>query len=70
MKHEFITFYGNKNKPVRFKKIKDNEWFIPTMDDHRIACCDCGLIHSVDFKIKDGRVHMRARRTKRKLHVK
>lgn len=27
------------------------EWIYPRMDDYRLACCDCGLVHEMQLKI-------------------
>lgn len=57
------------------KKVKSNEWQMPVMDNYRMGCCDCGLVHNIDFKvidendhekeIKGVRVIIRARRNNR-----
>ena len=41
---------------ARFKKIKAQEdgwsdWELPRMEKYRLGCCDCGLVHDMDFKI-------------------
>lgn len=50
----------------RYPKVKDGEWVKPVMKDYRMQCCDCGLVHEMEFKvIKWGRGHkvkFRARR--------
>ena len=33
--------------------IKDGEWVWPRMSNYKIECCDCGLIHKMDFIIVD-----------------
>lgn len=48
------------------KQIKDNEWFAPTMRKHLMACCDCGLVHWMDFKIKNNQLLIRAKRARNK----
>lgn len=40
-------------KPVKYKIIKDGEWFKPTLINHKMACCDCGLVHNMTFRIVD-----------------
>ncbi len=31
-------------------------WITPVMDGYKMACCDCGLVHDVDFRaVKAGR---------------
>lgn len=53
---------------MRFKKIKNNQWEQPVMKNYLMKCCDCGLIHEMDFRIAygktkdDDRVQLRARR--------
>ena len=32
-------------------KIGDDEEVLPEMKDYRMACCDCGLVHLMDFKV-------------------
>lgn len=54
----------------KFTQIRDNEWFQPTMKNHKMACCDCGLIHDVSFRIVGNSVQMKAKRLKRKLKSK
>ena len=27
-----------------------SEWILPTMSNHRIACCDCHLVHTYEFR--------------------
>jgi hypothetical protein len=35
------------------------------MRNFREQCCDCGLIHRLDFRIVDGRIEFRTRRDDR-----
>lgn len=42
----------------RFKKVKRGEWVRPVMKGYRMKCCDCGLVHIINFKvIRWGRGH-------------
>jgi len=54
---------------MRYAQVYDGEWIKPTMKKHRMACCDCGLVHVIDFKIiKSGRgfaIMLRALRNNR-----
>lgn len=27
------------------------DWSMPVMDGYRMACCDCGLVHTMQFKV-------------------
>jgi len=36
---------------TRFHQVfEDGEWITPTRR-HKIACCDCGLVHNMEFRI-------------------
>ena len=35
------------------KQIYDGEWVWPRMHSYKIVCCDCGLIHEMDFVVVD-----------------
>lgn len=37
------------------KKIKDGDWVRPEMSGFKLKCCDCGLVHNVDFAIVDNK---------------
>lgn len=38
----------------------DGQWHEPIHDGYLAVCCDCGLVHRVDFKVRDGeQVQMR-----------
>lgn len=52
-------------KPVRYKVLQDGEWLRPVHKGFRDACCDCGLVHLVEFRIVDGAIEFRATVDKR-----
>lgn len=39
---------------MRYNTVTDNRWVYPRHNGFRSACCDCGLVHSIDFRIVDG----------------
>jgi hypothetical protein len=47
-------------KRVSYDVIGYGEWIRPRMRDFREQCCDCGLIHRLDFRIVDDRKGVRA----------
>lgn len=49
----------------KYHRVKPGEWFRPAMREHREKCCDCGLVHIIDFRIADGRVEKRIFRDQR-----
>lgn len=41
-----------------YPKITAGEWVQPVRKDFRMACCDCGLVHKLDFRlVKFGKGH-------------
>lgn len=52
---------ANNRKYPRIVENADgwSDWIIPQMSDYRMACCDCGLVHRVQF-----RVHMVTKRNR------
>jgi hypothetical protein len=47
-------------KRVTYPVIAYGEWTRPRMKNFREQCCDCGLIHRLDFRIVDHRKGKRA----------
>jgi hypothetical protein len=47
---------------MRYTQVIDGEWIEPDSDEHRIACCDCGLVHVMYFRVKRKRVQFMAYR--------
>jgi hypothetical protein len=41
------------------------EWIEPREDGYKMACCDCGLVHNLDFRVEDGRAQFRVFRNNR-----
>ena len=50
---------------MTYEKPKTNEWVQPVRRGYKMACCDCGLVHDMDFRIKQGRIQFRVRRNNR-----
>lgn len=40
---------------MAFKKALSGEWVQPVKKGYLMKCCDCGLIHRVDFRITYGK---------------
>lgn len=47
-----------QNMPKLYPQIQPGEWVQP-LDTYRFACCDCGLVHQVEFRIHEGRIQFR-----------
>lgn len=48
-----------------YEEVEDGEWLAFARSGHRIACCDCGLVHDVEFAVTAGKVEMRFTRNNR-----
>lgn len=42
-----------------FEKPKAGDWIRPVPRGYKAACCDCGLVHRIDFRVRDGRAEFR-----------
>lgn len=34
-----------------FKQVSDGEWVTPVERGYQMECCDCGLVHNLDFRV-------------------
>jgi hypothetical protein len=48
-----------------FEKPRAGEWIQPVRRGYKMACCDCGLVHRMDFRVAGGRAQFRAFRDNR-----
>ena len=44
----------------RFHDVADGEWVQPEPRGYLMQCCDCDLVHRMNFRIRDGRVQFQA----------
>jgi hypothetical protein len=51
--------------PKEYVAIDADSWQTPKVNGYRVACCDCGLVHELDFRIRGGKVQYRVRRNNR-----
>ena len=42
--------------------VQAGEWIQPVRKGYRMECCDCGLVHVLDFRIYRGKIQFRAYR--------
>lgn len=49
----------------KYEQAYDGDWIQPIMKKYKMRCCDCGLVHTVDFRIVGKRVQLSASRDKR-----
>ena len=50
---------------MHYHNQQDGEWVEPPMEGYLMACCDCGLVHKLNFRIVNGRVQLQAFRHNR-----
>ena len=48
-----------------FKAVSPGAWVEPVLKGYRMACCDCCLVHKMEFRVRNGRPQMRAWRDSR-----
>ena len=36
---------------MKYETVKENEDQLPIMDNYKMSCCDCGLVHNMDFQV-------------------
>lgn len=36
---------------ARYRSMSDGEWVAPRRRGYKMMCCDCGLVHTLDFKL-------------------
>lgn len=50
---------------MAYDKPAANEWVQPITEGYKMSCCDCGLVHELDFRVEKGKVQFRVRRDNR-----
>ena len=55
-----------KAKRVKFIQVIDGEWVRPVLRGWKLKCCDCGLVHTLQFRIVGRNIEFRAWRHPRK----
>lgn len=43
-------------------QVESNEWVTISWNGQHEECCDCQLVHIVDYRVVDGKLQFRARR--------
>jgi len=50
---------------MRAMQVNDGEWVHFSRRGEKLECCDCGLVHDLEFEVRRGRVYLRFRRDRR-----
>ena len=40
-----------EHEHIPYQEVKPDSWVKPKMQGYKVECCDCGLIHEVDFRV-------------------
>ena len=56
---------------AKWHSVTDGEWVQPVRRGYKMACCDCGLVHVLDFRLAKKRngasfIQFQARRDKKR----
>ena len=49
----------------KYEETPQGEWYSPKMRNFREQCCDCGMVHRVDYRIRKGQLETRVFRDER-----
>lgn len=50
---------------MRYEQVTEGEWVEPVRRGHYESCCDCGLVHKVNFRVVKGRIQYQVFRDNR-----
>jgi hypothetical protein len=56
---------GFEKRGTSYRQVFDGEWVRPKRRGYKVACCDCGLIHVINYRIKDGHIEYQPTRDNR-----
>lgn len=45
-------------KPRGYYQVTDGEWIRVPKRGYKEQCCDCGLVHRMNFRIVDGKIEI------------
>ena len=50
---------------MKYTNPEEGEWVQPVIEGYKLKCCDCGLVHTLNFRIEDGHIQFQAFRDNR-----
>jgi len=50
---------------MKYEKPQEGEWVTPIKTGYKLACCDCGLVHKINFRVSNGKVKFQVFRDNR-----
>ena len=49
----------------KYEQVIDDEWVQPVRKNYKFCCCDCGLVHKLNFRIYKNHIQFQAKRDNR-----
>ena len=50
---------------AKYLAVQAGEWIQPIRRGYKMSCCDCGLVHVLNFRLRKGRIQLQAFRDNR-----
>ena len=50
---------------MKYEQAEPNKWIQPVRKGYKLSCCDCGLVHEMDFRVHKRHIQFRTRRSAR-----
>ena len=50
---------------MKYYQQEDHKWIRPVKENFKCKCCDCGLVHTINFRIKNKQIEFQAIRDNR-----
>jgi len=50
---------------MAYEEPNEGEWVQPIEGGYKMECCDCGLVHKINFRIENGKVQFQVFRDNR-----
>jgi len=50
---------------MKYPQVYEGEWEYPVRKGYKLQCCDCGLVHTFDFRLRNGKIEYRVYRDNR-----
>lgn len=60
-----IITIRSQEKQVKYQQQKDGDWIRPVRKEYRLVCCDCGVVHRLNFRVRKRHIEFQAFRDDR-----
>lgn len=47
-------------RKMKYEDAEEGKWIFPRRKGYFMSCCDCGLVHRLDFRINNKHIEFRA----------